>query len=531
MESTIDAPLPPSEPMPPPATGTDGDDRELARLESLLAARTRELRALQREFERRSQLLREALERVGMATSNELRAVREAQANAVSRAVEAELARAELGFELDELRTQLQASPPSGPVRELRSLYARVAQLEETEAALRARLLLTEQDREQLRDQARGFERQALEANERWELQIATEHTRSHEQAKTAGPAEGVSPHQSSATDALAGERAGLAARLDETELALSAAWTRASTAELRLVEAQEKIAEVRSVGAELTLQVQVEAARRSELSAELSGAQAGSRDLRAQLMAAVEAQRALHAELDALQRRAGEQLSQHATLDAEVDLLQRRVSEQLVEQSELVKNLAAEKTRAAELEQAFQRERSGFRERLGQLEREAQTHGDQVRTLLAELGRPLLELEASLVQLAQKRPGRTNAQMSSPEADGGEEQAAAVDPSELAEQLRLSQLRCAQLEAALTARSASARDEALATLKGELIDTRADATRLSDDLTRERHRRRRLSVTVRALQAASESGEAAGPWIEELVAILNEGASLPPSH
>jgi hypothetical protein len=544
MESTIDAPVPPSERAPQP----DSDDRELARLETLLAARTRELRAIQREFERRSHLLREALVRVGTATSNELRSVRDAQANAVSRAVEAEVARAELGFELDELRTQLHASPPSGPVRELRSLYGRVAQLEEAEAALRARLLLTEQDREQLREQARGWERQTHEANERWELQIATEHTRAAAQgiangafgtgfvqrglqlgAETASQAtRDRASSQSAGHEALVGERTGLAARLDETERALRSAWTRAANAEQRLLEGQEKSAHTRAVGAELSLQVQAEAARRTELVGNLASAQTESREWRAQLTAAVESQRALHAEIDALQARAGEQLAQHATLDAEVDLLQRRVSEQLVEQSALAKHLAAEKTRAAELEQSFQRERAVFRDRLAQLEHDARTHGEQVRGLLAELGRPLLELEASLVQLAQ-RPGRSNTQMSSAEADGGE--SGGPDPAELPEQLRLSQLRCAQLEAALAARPHPTRDEALATLKGELIDTRADATRLSDDLARERHRRRRLSVTARALQAASESGEAPGPWIEELIVILNEGASMPPSQ
>jgi hypothetical protein len=34
----------------------------------------------------------------------------------------------------------------------------------------------------------------------------------------------------------------------------------------------------------------------------------------------------------------------------------------------------------------------------------------------------------------------------------------------------------------------------------------------------------------VRALQAAAESGEAIAPWIDELMRILTEGVSIPPS-
>ena len=71
-----------------------------------------------------------------------------------------------------------------------------------------------------------------------------------------------------------------------------------------------------------------------------------------------------------------------------------------------------------------------------------------------------------------------------------------------------------------------------ISTLKGELIDVRANAARLSDDLAKERARRRKMAVTVRALQAAADSGEAPGPWIEELVSVINEGgSSLPPKH
>ncbi|HET6333168.1 MAG TPA: hypothetical protein VFG30_08145 [Polyangiales bacterium] len=168
----------------------------------------------------------------------------------------------------------------------------------------------------------------------------------------------------------------------------------------------------------------------------------------------------------------------------------------------------------------------------------------DQVETLracLLELRLPLLEFENGLARIAQGKGGGPS--------DSTEQIAhrILIDPETLSamdEQLRQKDTKIEELEAALAAERqarvaaspegrearAAARDTSVATLKGELIDIRANATRLSDDLTRERVRRRKMAVTVRALQAATESGEAPGPWIEELISLINEGASsLPP--
>src|SRR5436309_49197 len=105
------------------------EELEVARLEALLSARTRELGSLRREH-----------------------------------------ARAELTFTLDETRAQLGAagSVPSAQVgqaglgeergdnvsdaRAVRGLYARIAELEEAEGAVHARLVLAEQDRDVARN-------------------------------------------------------------------------------------------------------------------------------------------------------------------------------------------------------------------------------------------------------------------------------------------------------------------------------------------------------------------------------------------
>src|SRR3954468_7266470 len=99
---------------PPLAEPSDASG-ELARLEQLLLDRTRERRELAQELERRSELLREACTRlteigpqVAAAGSEHLvRAIREERDAAVARALEAELARADATFRVDELMGEL----------------------------------------------------------------------------------------------------------------------------------------------------------------------------------------------------------------------------------------------------------------------------------------------------------------------------------------------------------------------------------------------------------------------------------------
>jgi chromosome segregation ATPase len=171
-------------------------------------------------------------------------------------------------------------------------------------------------------------------------------------------------------------------------------------------------------------------------------------------------------------------------------------------------------------------------------IEASQQEQLETLRACLLELRLPLVEFETELSRIAR---GKGRAPHDSAAAPGID-----IDPdtlSALDEQLRQKDAKLEELEAALAAERqaraaspaaerearAAARDTSVATLKGELIDVRANATRLSDDLTKERTRRRKMAVTVRALQAASESGEAPGPWIEELIALITEGTSMPP--
>jgi len=189
---------------------TEHEESEFARVESLLALRTRNLGTLQREFERRDRLLREALERLTARSSEELRALRQRHDAAARRAVEAELARAELRFELDEARAQLTAAEAIGavsPLADTDRLRLRVAELQKVEEQLRAKLLLFEQERDSAQHRVLELERDLAKATE----------------APAPEPTALVPP---SATfgDALRGECSGLRARLEETERALERA-------------------------------------------------------------------------------------------------------------------------------------------------------------------------------------------------------------------------------------------------------------------------------------------------------------------
>jgi hypothetical protein len=455
-------------------------DDEVAGLEKLLADKAREASQLSRELTRHRGLLREALERIDTTTSSELAGLRRSRDAAMHRAIEAELARAALAFELDETRAGLQTVPASEAVRELRGLYSRVAQLEETDEAQRARLLLADHDREFARLRVQQLERQLVEENERFELNLLR--ARGDAEAQLAARPPAAPAHDNSI--ALRGERDGLRARLIESELALRSAVQGAIEAERPLREALEQLAQVRTEAAELAVLNQARGAQISELGGALGRDQQTVRSLQVQLVAAIEAQQA--------ERRAR---------DADVQSWMDRLHVLDAPQRDTTPDITTNP--------------------------QHWTH--ELRAFLGSLREPLLQLEGAL---ADPPHGRAPAALAHADDSPSDTTAPGTQfdvPAAVYDKLRASEGRVAELEAALAARNAETRDATISTLKGELFDTRADAARLSDDLVRERTRRRRIVFTVRALQAASESGEAPGPWIDELIALLNEGVSVPP--
>jgi len=407
----------------PRAGEGEDEDLELARLESLLYARTQQSQTLSRELARCDRLLREALVRMPTLAGSELHALRRGYDAAVERAVEAEVARAELTFALDETRAQLTAAGPSAAtdVRQpgAPGVYARVAELEEAEGNLHARLVLAEQDRDSAQQRLRGLTRELQEASERAELLLSREHALSA----------AIGAHEAR-EHVLRAHAAGLGARAGEAELAFQSAYGRAQLLEQRAAEAQARLAQLQAEAAEQAVRVQAHAARIEELQRALSLEQQEVRSLRGQVAAAEAAQRQQNAARETDEAQWAERVRQLSEREQEATRAGARAEEQL-------------------------------REFLGSLEK------------------PLRELDGSLDRLG-------------PDAR--------VLP--LAEALR-----------------------------SDSIEPPADAARLTDELAKERSRRRKLGVTVRALQAASESGEPTGPWIQELLQILAEGASLPPGR
>jgi hypothetical protein len=425
-------------------------DDEVASLERLLAEKSREASSLRSELGRHRRLLREALERLGTTTSVELAVLRHSRDAAVQRAIEAELGRAALAFELDETRAELQTVPAAEAVRELRGLYSRVAQLEEAEGAQRARLLLADHDREFARLRVQQLERQLVEENERFELTLV--------RIRKLGEPVPLD------TSGLRGQLDGLRARMIESEQAFGSAFERAADLGRSLGVVQDQLAEIRAESAELAVLCQARGVEISELGRELGREQQAGRSLQIQLAAAIETQQA--------ERRARE-----ADVQPWVERLR-------------------------ELEAAVQRQAAHAVPQDSDIS--MQRWARELRAFLGSLRHPLVQLEAAL-----EDPSGRQVSPAMAHAEDGQ---------------------AADITAAGTRFEAVTAAAGLTALKGELIDTRADAARLSDDLVKERTRRRKLVFTVRALQAATESGEAPGPWIEELITLLNEGASLPPS-
>ena len=468
-----------------PAASPPGTlDDELHRVESLLAERAHENGALQRELGRQRALLREALERVTVTTSAELAALRRARDAAIQRAIEAELGRASLAFELDETRACLQAQPAADAVSEVRTLYARIAQLEETDESQRARLLLAEHELAAARETHERFERLRSEDHEAFELELLRARGEPSASAIASESPVGV---EHAAHAALVGEINGLRARLNETERAFRQVRQRCGVLERTSAEAVQKLADVQAQSAELAVLAQSRASQISELGQEVSRQQQQVRSLQTQL---------------------GAQQAEREQREAEVQAFMVRVA-------------AAAATSPGDVPP-------------GQPAASAAQHSgpanNELRVFLASLRAPLAELEGALIQPSAESRQTGLADSAEVRNDSGPGSASdLLARAELEQQLSGALARMSQLEAALAAAQTQAREPGVTTLKGELIDTRADAARLSDDLQKERVRRRKLVFTVRALQAATESGEAPGPWIEELIMLLNEGASMPP--
>ncbi|HTU60087.1 MAG TPA: hypothetical protein VMF89_16660 [Polyangiales bacterium] len=392
-------------PADPPADSHDAELADFTRLEALLFARTRSHGDLQRELGRRERLFREALVRMSTSTSQEFSALRAGYDAAVARAIEAEVARAELTFALDETRTQLTAAAPSASVvnvvnvvnvGDTPSVYARAADHSEQADALH-----------------RAVSERAALAAENLALRARFE--------------------------ALRGELNGVRARLGESEEAWLAAVGQTQKAHQRVTSTQDRISELRVESAELTLLAQTRAARIAELTQAAAFDQQEIRTLRAQVVAANAAQ-----------------VAQGEAREADRQLWAERLQKHEEGEQEAWKSAASAVARSE----------------------------TRLREFLGSLGTPLRELDAVLDAL--------NSQ--------------GAQPPETAP---------ASFDVSPDGRTQEPKESKAASGPG--------GRRIADELAQERDRRTKLVAAVRALQAATQSGEPTKPWIEELVELVAE--------
>lgn len=509
------------------AASAANEPDEVLRLERLLARAGRDRQVLARELDRRSGLLREALARfaelgaaglpiaaaqaagagAGADPSVELRAelddARAARDAAVARVLDAEAARADTQFRLDEALGHLGAERGAEQgvsahdafaqaelQGTLRGLRARLAEAEEALSVSEARLLLTEQDLADALARGKALEREAVDAQERFELEqlrLRTERDTLEAQARATLATFG----------ALQGECTGRRARAEEAEQAFQHADARRKHAEHSRQDALGKLSVARTESAEGTLAAQSRAARVTELTTELAAERESARELRAELTRKDTVYDSLQAAL--------------CSRDESVDSLTAKLR--------VLENALADAQTSVAVASA------------------AGSLGDRrvtgLRRALADVRAPLLELSSALqgILLGSHQGEGVGEAPEMTEESTIPGLPIALDAAAGSEELlRAAQARIEELQAQLAGRMSS-RDSGVSALKGELIDVRASAARMADDLAKERSRRRKFAVTVRAMQAAAESGESPVPWVEELIALLNDGASLPPSR
>lgn len=512
----------------PAAAEASDAELELARLESLLSAQTQQRLELSRELTRRSALLRDAFARLAeIAPDTDTLTLKAERDAAVARAIDAEVARAEATFKLDEALGHLHAGttvtrsadqPPvtSGSTETARALRARAAELEEQLQTSEARRQLLDHELQYAQTRVADSARQRVEDVERLEVELAHAQTRADVLLRRYSDAESAAQaacarlsqelEQTRLTTekrsaAQGGELQGLVHRLNESELALAATQERLARAQRGTGELRDKLDQARTDLAARSANADAQAARLAEVQAERAGERDELQQLRAQLAGGPPPH-----ELD------------RATEGGAEDALRAQLGvEFVVRERALHAELARERARTNALE-------ARLRELEAERVRDAAEEGTRLRELLRS---PLLDFEAGLDQIARGEDARATVS-GLPIADPPP-----IDPEvfhQLEEKLRAREGKIADLETSLSAARAVVREANVSALKGELIDVRANATRLSDELSKERARRRKMGVTVRALQAAVDSGEAFAPWVDELIALINEGASsMPP--
>ncbi len=234
----------------------EGPSAEVAQLEALLDARSRELQEQRAESTRIRGLLRDAVERFETsavaAAEQAVSELRRERDQAVARALESEAARADIRFRLDEVMGHLAAAGAAEGTQSgerldvtcarlagtVRGLISALAETQEGREVAQARLMLAEQDLAEARAITRALEREQAEAREQVELE-QMQARRMSERFPGGLDAAAVS--------ALRGELDGMRARRDEAERAFAGVAARIHALEQKIVRETESRGEAGS--------------------------------------------------------------------------------------------------------------------------------------------------------------------------------------------------------------------------------------------------------------------------------------------
>lgn len=509
-------------------------DEEYAKLEEALHERGRELTELRAEVERRGTLVRDLVEelrelqgRAAALPSTEVetpavapageptleeaqRALRAQLDAAVERAVAAEAEKAQLAFQLDEVRGELalaerRASQELEELRRadaelrgtVRGLNARVAELAELHDLTQARLALAEDDRAAAEARNRRLLRELAEAREQLELEIAR--ARVAESAREGGVSVDADElARLRAVAQAAAEREGrllgelVKCREELAELAARREDGEPENARAALVELEQRIEGMRA-GYEARVAELVHELAELGTDAERALVQAG--ELRSRLATREEAEAALRGELAGLRLRLADR-------EAAVEALHEAAlatSRELEDLRERAAQAGALRERVAELEEEASlraAEIDTLRATAAEL-LETRRHAEALRKRVAELEAASAEREEAL--------GRTAAELDEARARAAQ-LAASLEAARRApatvEYARDTDVerRANRLEAMV-----SARDALVARLQREL----ADATERRMSLERRLDEcATKLALTREELEAAKATAE-----------------------
>lgn len=411
----------------------DAEDGEVERLEAALAERGRRVRELEAEAERRGTLVRDLVEEVGAGRA---RAVAPASGGdaALDRALEAEAARAEAQFRIDELEARLaemdaqaQALREANLAGTVRGLQSRVAEQEELRELAEGQLELVRMDLQAAAERELRYERELAELREQLELELIRSRgaefaRRDHDERLVE-----AERHTARRLASLEAECSGLRARLADRERALK-----------ELHAAAPATAEGEGVDADRLRALEEE---RDRLRAEVDQVRSGHEELIARLQA----------DLAEEERRTRELGERNERLQQETE----RLRSGIVEASTAVDERDAMAERLATLERIAQEDREALRE---------------ARSILAGLpdanGGPRQAHEI------------TSAGMESPEA-GAPEGA----PDDLRRQLKALQERASRLQEELDHERQTRRAESERAVPTPATEADAEARRLAERL------------------------------------------------